>query len=161
MASRIGCSLRGIAGASAGNVALEFALAFPVLALLLVGLLDLGRFSTQKSAMLQGAQEGANYGVQYPSDSSGINSTAQNATGLTGVTASNNVFCECTAGTSISCSSTCTGGGVLKKYVAVTATRSFSSVFSSGTLNLGSFGHWTSPTSVSATVTMICSSSNC
>lgn len=38
-----------------GNVMIEFALALPVLALLLVGLADLGSFSLQKSAMLQGA----------------------------------------------------------------------------------------------------------
>ena len=161
MVNRIFCSLKRLAAHRGGNIALEFGLAFPILALLLFGMLDLGRFSMQKSAMLQGAQEGANYGVQYPTDSSGINSTAQNATGLTGVTATNNVFCECTAGTTVSCSSTCTGGGTLKKYVSVTATKSFSSVLSSTTLSFGSFGHWTPPTSISSTVTMICASANC
>ena len=92
-----------------GNIALEFALSLPILTLLLLGLLDLGRFSMQKSAMLQGAQEGANYGVQYPTDTSGITSTAQTATGLTGVVASPSVFCECTAGTTVTC-----GGSIIE-----------------------------------------------
>jgi Flp pilus assembly protein TadG len=162
MGSRLGFVLKRFAAHSGGNIALEFCLAFPILALLLFGLLDLGRFSLQKSAMLQGTQEGANYGVHYPDDSSGINSTAQNATGLTGVTATNSVFCECTAGTTVSCSSTCTGGGILKKYVSVTTTKSFQSVLSSATISFGRFGHWTSPTSLSATVTtIICASPSC
>ena len=46
-----------------GNFVIEFALALPILFLLLVGLLDLGRFSLEKSAMLQGAREGAQYGI--------------------------------------------------------------------------------------------------
>ena len=45
-----------------GNFMIEFALAMPILFLMLVGLLDLGRYSLQKSALLQGAREGAQYG---------------------------------------------------------------------------------------------------
>jgi len=161
MAGKTGLSLKRLAGDRRGNVMLEFALAMPILTLLLLGLLDLGRFSLQKSAMLQGAQEGAQYGIQYPSDSTGINSTAQNSTALTGVTATNSVFCECSAGTTATCGTTCSGGGSPKKYVRVTATKSFSSVLSVTTISFGSFGSWTPPTSVSATVTLICASSTC
>jgi Flp pilus assembly protein TadG len=139
-----------------GNLVIEFALALPMLMLLLVGLVDLGRFSLQKSALLQGAREGAQYGSYQYSDSSGINSTAQNATGLTGVTAGNNVFCECTSGVAVSCSSTCSDGTVPKRYVTVTATKPFASVLSVATLSFGSFGSWTPPTSTTASITMIC-----
>ena len=134
---------------------LEFGLAFPVLFLLIVGLLDLGRFSMQKSAMLQGAREGAQYGILVSGDSANINTTAQNATGLTGVTASNLVFCECVAGTTVACTTTCTGGATRKKYIAVTTTRPFSSVLSVTTLSVGSFGSWTPPTSITSSVTLI------
>jgi Flp pilus assembly protein TadG len=154
-------TLQRLAVDRGGNIALEFALALPILTLLLLGLLDLGRFSMQKSAMLQGAQEGANYGVQYPTDTSGITSTAQTATGLTGVAASPSVFCECTAGTTVTCGTTCTGSGVQKKYVSVTTTKTFTSVLSVTSMNFGKFGSWTPPTTVSATVTMICASANC
>ncbi len=139
-----------------GNLMIEFTLALPILFLLLVGLLDLGRFSLQKSAMLQGAREGAQYGVLAPNDSANINTTAQNATGLTGATASNNVFCECSSapGTSVSCSTTCSGGATLKTYITVTTSGSFTSVLGAATTTFSDFGSWTPPTSVSASVTM-------
>jgi Flp pilus assembly protein TadG len=138
-----------------GNMMIEFALSLPILFLLMVGLLDLGRYSLYKSAMLQGAREGAQYGIMASTDTTNINTTAQNATGLTGVTATNNVFCECTTGTTVSCSSTCSGGGTLKKYITVTTTKSFSSVLSVTTMNFGGMGSWTPPTSLSASLTMI------
>ena len=134
---------------------IEFALALPVLALMLVGLLDLSRFALQKTAMLEGARQGAQYGVVAYSDSNHINITAQNASGLTGVTATNNVFCECVAGTSISCTSTCTGGGSPKRYITVTLSKPFASVLTSGSLNFGVFGNFSPPTSMSASVTLI------
>ena len=107
--------------------------------------------------MLQGAREGAQYGIIAPTDSTNINATAQNATGRTDVTASNSVFCECSSapGTTVSCSSTCSGSAVLKKYVTVTTIASFSSVLGTATTSFGSFGSWTPPTSVNASVTLI------
>jgi Flp pilus assembly protein TadG len=140
-----------------GNLMLEFALALPILFLLVVGLLDLGRVGLQKSALLQGAREGAQYGIIAPTDSTNINTTAQNATGLTGVTASNVVFCECSSapGTTVLCTATCSGGAVLKKYITVTTTASFTSVMGSATTAFGDFGSWTPPTSLTASVTLI------
>jgi len=137
-----------------GNVIIEFALALPILFLLLAGMLDLGRFALQKSAMLQGAREGAQYGMVNSGDSTGINSTAVNATGLTGVTATNSLFCECVNGTSVSCTATCNSGVNLKTYVTVTTTKAFSSFLATSTLSFGSFGSWTPPTSVTASVTV-------
>jgi Flp pilus assembly protein TadG len=150
LARRLGADRRG-------NLLIEFALTLPILFLLLVGLLDLGRFSLQKSALLQGAREGAQYGLIAPTDSGNINSTAQNATGQTGVTATNSVFCECSSapGTTVSCASTCSGSAILKKYITVTTTASFSSVLGSATTSFGSFGSWTPPTSATASVTMM------
>jgi Flp pilus assembly protein TadG len=146
---------RRLAGHHRGNLMIEFSLALPILMLLLVGLLDLGRFSLQKSAMLQGAREGAQYGIVAPTESTNINTTAQNATGLTGATATNTVFCECVSGTTVSCTTTCGSGQTLKKYVTVTTSGSFSSIMGAATTGFGSFGSWTPPTSVSASVTLI------
>jgi len=133
----------------------EFGLAFPVLCILLIGLLDLGKYSLHKSALLQGAREGAHYGMLAYNETANINSTAQNATGLTGVTATNSVFCECVSGTTVACNTTCSGGNTLKRYITVTATKSFSSVLGSASLNFGSLGHFTPPTSLSASITMV------
>ena len=148
--------LRQLRRHDGGNMMIEFALALPIFCLMLVGMLDLGRYGLQKSAMLQGAREGAQYGTLAPTDSANINTTAQNATGLTGVTATNTVFYECTSGVSVPANTVCSGGAALKTYVTVTVTRPFSSVVSSGGVNFGVFGSWTAPTSLSASVTMIC-----
>lgn len=146
---------RRLAGDCRGNVLIEFAIALPVLFLLVVGMFDLGRYGLQKSSLLQGAQAGVRYGIVAYNESSNINSTAATATGLTGVTATNNVFCECLSGATVSCSTTCGSGQTLKRYVSVTTTKSFSTVLSSASLTLSGIGTWTPPTTVSATVTMI------
>jgi Flp pilus assembly protein TadG len=135
-----------------GNIMLEFALALPVLFILLAGLLDLGTYAMQKSALLQGAREGAQYAMMSYSDSTNINATAQNGTGLTGVTATNSVFCECEAGTAVSCGSTC-ATGTFKRYITVNTNKTFTSVLSH-TINFGSMGSFTPPSAVSASVTV-------
>lgn len=148
--------LKRLAADRRGNLMIEFALALPILFLLLVGLLDLGRFSLQKSAMLQGAREGAQYGILAPTDSGNINTTAQNATGLSGVTATNTVFYECTSGVSVPASTVCSGGSAPKTYLTVQVTKTFASILAAGGASFGSFGRWTAPTSVAASITMIC-----
>lgn len=146
---------RRVAADRAGNMIIEFALALPLFFLLLVGLLDLSRFAMAKSAMLQGARAGAQYGLVAYSESANINSTAQTATGLSGVTATNTVFCECVTGTAVVCTTTCLTGQTLKRYLTVTTTKSFSSVLTAATTQFGGFASWTPPTSVSASVTLI------
>ena len=147
--------MRNLAADRCGNVMIEFALALPVLALLLVGMADLGSFGLQKSAMLQGAQAGAQYGIIDSSNTANINSTAEGATGLSGVTATSTVFCECVAGTTVTCTTTCSGGTTRKQYVTVTTTRSFTSALSVVAHSFGGFATWTPPSTVSASVTLI------
>lgn len=144
----------GVCRDARGNVIIEFAIGLPVLFIVLVAMFDLGSYGLQKSAMLQGAREGAQYGILASTDSANINTTAQNATGLTGVTATNSVFCECVAGTTVACTTTCTAGQTLKKYITVNTTKSFSSVLSVTKLDFASFGSFTPPTSLAASVTM-------
>ncbi len=147
---------RRLAADRRGNLMIEFTLALPILFLLLVGLLDLGRFSLQKSAMLQGAREGAQYGIIASTDTANINTTAQNSTGMSGVTATNTVFCECSSapGTTVACTTTCSGGATLKKYITVTTSSSFTSVLGSTTAIVGGLS-WAPPTAATATITMI------
>jgi Flp pilus assembly protein TadG len=154
MRSDLSLWYRRVAADSAGSVMIEFAIGLPVLLLLVVGMLDLGRFGLQKSAMLQGARAGAQYGMAAANDTANINLTAQTATGLTGVTATSTKFCECVSGTAVGCGTTCSGGGAPKTYITVNTTKAFASVLSVATLNFGAVS-WTPPTSVSASVTMI------
>lgn len=144
-----------LAADRSGNVMIEFALTLPVLALLLVGMADLGSFSLQKSALLQGAQAGAQYGIIDPSVAANVNATAQSATGLTGVTATSSVFCECVAGTMVTCTTICDSGQTRRQYITVNTTKSFSSALSVATHAFGGFARWTPPSTVSASVTMI------
>ena len=139
-----------------GSILLEFALVTPVICLMLIAMADLGRFGLQKSALLQGAREGAQYGIMVQGDTTNTNTTAQSATGLTGVTATSSYFYECTAGVSVPAGTVCGSGQTLKTYLTVTVSKSFTSIMASGGVNFGSLGSWTAPTSISATVTMIC-----
>ena len=44
---------------------------------------------------------------------------------------------------------------MIKRYVTVSTAKSFDSVLTAATLSFGSFGSWTPPTSLSASVTMM------
>ena len=145
-----------------GNMMIEFALALPILSTMLVGMLDLGRFALDKSSMLQAARSGAQYGivasnvgVLTAADLTSVNTTAVASTSLTGVTASNSVFCECTSGVTVLCTSTCSGGSLPKHYLTVTTTRSFTSVVGAAGLQFGTLGNWSAPTSITASVTTL------
>jgi Flp pilus assembly protein TadG len=167
MARSLSHSPRRLCRHDGGNVIIEFALALPILSLMLVGMLDLGRFAIDKATLLQAARAGAQYGVAASqastnpaaalsaTDLANVSTTAQNSTTLSGVTVTNSLFCECSSGVSVSCSSTCSSGGTLKNYLTVTTTRAFSSVVGATGISFGTAGSWTAPTSVTASVTMI------
>ncbi|HEV2561831.1 MAG TPA: TadE/TadG family type IV pilus assembly protein [Rhizomicrobium sp.] len=108
------------------NVALEFALAAPILVILLVGLVELG-FALYASMQIQYAVEtGAEYAVEHGWDSAGIVAAVQNAGHNAGIAASPAPvqFCGCpNAGAiaTVSCSATCTSGAPASRYVRVSA----------------------------------------
>lgn len=146
-----------LAADRAGNIIIEFALALPIFTVLTVGMVDLGRYSLQKSALLQGARAGAQYGVlDYSAGAQAkVEATAQDASGLTGVTASASWFCECVSGTLNATCSACSGGTTLKRYVKVRLDKTFASVVTTGKIDFGPLGSWTPPTTLSAEVTMM------
>ena len=55
-----------------GQELLEFALMFPVLFTLLMGVLDMGRAVYYNSVLYNAAREGARYAIIYPDDTAGI-----------------------------------------------------------------------------------------
>jgi Flp pilus assembly protein TadG len=157
MRSRKPSARRRLAADRSGNLVIEFALALPILTVLMLGLLDLGRYSLQKTAMLQGARAGAQYGIlDYSTGAQAkVEATAQDASGLTGVTASASWFCECVSGTLNATCSPCSGGTTLKRYVKVHMDKTFASVLKTAKLDFGKLGSWTPPTTLSAQVTMM------
>ena len=65
------------------------------------------------------------------------------------------MFCECVSGTTVVCSTTCSGGATIKRYVTVNMNKAFDSVLTTSTLSFGALGSWTPPTAMSASVTMM------
>ncbi len=61
----------------AGQSLVEFAITLPVLLMILLGVLDLGRLYFSYIAVVNSAREGARYGAEFPQDYPGIITHAQ------------------------------------------------------------------------------------
>src|SRR5713226_5721761 len=70
---------------SRGQNAVEFALLLPVLMLILFGILDLGRLFFAAIAITNAARDGARYGIEHPTDVSGIQARVQAEIAGTGI----------------------------------------------------------------------------
>lgn len=72
-----------------GQSLVEFALLFPVLLLILLGAIDLGRAFNAYVTITNASREGARYGVTHPTDAAGITARVQAESSgvvLTGIT---------------------------------------------------------------------------
>jgi Flp pilus assembly protein TadG len=125
-------------GAEGGQSLLELALVLPMLLLLLVGTIEVGRFSYYSILVANAARAGAQYGAQglvTAADNAGILAAAQNdGQNVTGLTVSAIQTCGCTgtlAGLSGACPAAppCTLPNHALVYVEVTATGAFNSLF--------------------------------
>lgn len=126
-------SFSGFLANIAGAAALELALLTPFLALAVLGLTDVGLAVTQKMRLNDAVQQGAQYGlVRNPisGDVSGI--IAAMGPGAPGADRVVDVqlFCECVAGTVVACATTCAGGNQRHRYLDVTATENYHTLFS-------------------------------
>jgi Flp pilus assembly protein TadG len=117
---RLACDRRGVA-------AVEFAVILPVLAVALMGTIDLGSAIQQALRLEAAARAGAQYAMSTPTDQAGIESAVRNAlTGWDDVTVQPAAMsCVCPGSGAVSCSST-TCGAALQRYVSIVVTRSFS-----------------------------------
>lgn len=114
-----------------GQTVLELALLLPLLLLLLVGVIEIGRYAYFDILVSNAARAGAQYGAQsliQAADVNGIKTAAQND-GLGTMTITTTQQCGCAAGTLGGCP---TGGACLQPlvYVQVTASEKFNSLFS-------------------------------
>jgi len=126
-----------------GNALVEFAIATPLLLLIAIGLVEVGRFAYFSILVANAAHAGAQYGAQNFStalDSTGMaNAAKTDGQNLTGLAASASHACTCFNGTTASpstptaaaCSTViCPLAGYHRVlYVSVTATGSFTSLF--------------------------------
>jgi Flp pilus assembly protein TadG len=126
--SQVGRELLGTEGASF----VELAFVLPIFFAMLIPVVDLGRGFYAALEVNSAAHAGAIYGVENPSDTSGMELAAKaGATNLSSVTASATYGCECSDGTSPVplCASTPTCTYNYVTYVDVTVTSPYKTVF--------------------------------
>ena len=122
-------------GADRGQSLVELALVTPILLFLLVGIIEIGRFSYYSILVSNAARAGAQYGAQglaTAADSTGIQTAAtHDGQSLAGLTVSSIQECGCT-GTSLGAcpASGCAAPNHPLVYVEVTATGKFYPLFS-------------------------------
>lgn len=125
-----------------GQSLLEFALMLPVLVLLLLGVIEIGRYAYLAILVGNAARAGAAYGARNPTtanDTNGIIQAADNdfqnngpSVGTLNVTSEWNNNCGCDNGgtvTPISCTTACSAGEHLVVTLSVTASGTFNSIF--------------------------------
>jgi Flp pilus assembly protein TadG len=127
--------LRGIVRSQSGQSLVELALLTPILLLLVIGTVDMGRYAYISIQVGNAARAGAAYGAQSPikaADTAGIKNAALNdGENISGLNVTSTFVCECDNGgaiTSTACTSACTTGNEVTS-VVVTASGSFSSLF--------------------------------
>jgi Flp pilus assembly protein TadG len=93
-----------------GTALAEIAIILPMLVLLLVGLVELGRYGNYAILTGNAARAGVQYGAQNlvtAADITGMqNRAVGDAQGVSGLTATASYYCECADGTAATCSST-------------------------------------------------------
>jgi Flp pilus assembly protein TadG len=118
-----------------GQSVLELALILPLLLLLMVGVIEIGRFAYYSILVANAARAGAQYGAQSlttAADQTGISNAGQNdAQNVTGLLVTSTQRCGC-SGTGLS--GTCPATGCAAPdhplvYVQVTATGDFNPLF--------------------------------
>ena len=87
-----GVRVRKRKGTKSGQGIVELALAVPVMLLLMLGTIDIGRVFFDYIELRNGAREGAGYGARLPNDTAGIIARVQNH----GVPAGTTVIVACT-----------------------------------------------------------------
>lgn len=115
-----------------GQAMAELALIAPLLAVLLVGLVEVGRYANFSIVVSNAARAGTQYGAQnlvVANDNAAMANAAQaDAQNLAGLTAVASHFCTCANGTSSNCGSTDCPGSHRLLYVQVDTSDTFSSL---------------------------------
>lgn len=116
-----------------GAVAVEFGFLVPVLALMVVAVIDIGLGVYRKMQVEDAAQAGVQYAIMHNFDANAISDAVTSATNSTAVAASPSPvsFCGCATGSGIStvsCGTTCPGGALAGTYTTVSAQATYSTI---------------------------------
>ena len=105
-------ALRNVFVCDRGTSLVEFALVLPLLAFLIIAMVDFGRGMAISMTLESAARSGAEYGGLFPQDTAGVTTAITEAlgAGLTADAVSAVPQCRC-AGAVVDCSAVCNGGG--------------------------------------------------
>lgn len=103
-----------------GATAIEFAIIVPVLFLIFSGVVNVAFIVVQKHKLAGVISVGALYGVTQ-SNVATIENAMTNATNLTPLTFASSVFCGCNDGSTVGCSTKCSGNVTPGNYLKITA----------------------------------------
>src|SRR4051812_38217636 len=131
---RRGCTVANIAYLRrdiAGVTAVEFAMIVPIMALMFVGIADLGIGIFTDMEVQNAAQYGTEYALLKGYDSAAIVTAVTGSTSLTHATVSPAQFCGCpsdTGVTSTSCNSTCADGKTAGTFARVSVSATYATL---------------------------------
>jgi Flp pilus assembly protein TadG len=124
-----------------GVAAVELGLTAPVLAGLLIPMVDLGIGAYEKMRVQGAAEAAAQYALAHGTayNASAIQSAGTNATSLSGVTVTPNTTCNCIVsnaiGPSVGCATTCSDGSTPGTFVSVSTQVSYTTLISYPTIS--------------------------
>ncbi len=120
-------TLKRLRRSEAGSAIVELAVAFPILALVTLGVAEFGKVYYAAITVAGAARTGAQYGAQNTVtsiDSAGINLAARNdAADVGGISVTSSRFCRCPDGSTPSCSGSCSGFGGPEVFVRVSTSK--------------------------------------
>jgi Flp pilus assembly protein TadG len=125
-------SLSRLRSDARGAAIIELALATPILATLLIGMVDIGRGYSMKLQLEQAAQRAIEKVMNGQADRSSIAALTAEAAAAAGVDVSAvtvDYWLECDAARQTNYDSTCTGTAVSRRYLTVQISKSFSPMF--------------------------------
>jgi Flp pilus assembly protein TadG len=124
--------LRAILRTDAGQSLIEFAILTPIVLLLLVGAIEIGRLAYLSILVNNAAHAGVQYGAQNlatAADNTGMQTAALNdGQNIAGLTATASHYCSCADGSASSCQPTDCSGSHRLVYVQVNTTGVFRSM---------------------------------
>lgn len=118
-----------------GSALIEIALVAPVIMLILLGVIEVGRFSNYNVLVASAAKSGVEYGsrtVVNSVDVLGIKSAAVTDSSLANLNVTTSSFCQCADGSTSSCLPTDCGSTHFNQHLTVTASYPFKPVFNVG-----------------------------
>ena len=120
-------TLKALRRSEAGSAIVELAVAFPILALVALGVSEFGKVYYAAITVAGAARTGAQYGAQSTVtsvDTARINQAARNdAVDVAGISVTSNRFCRCPDGSTPSCTGRCSSFGGPEVFVRVSANK--------------------------------------